>query len=144
MLDDAMRTPKFQVLDTMDGSELRYLLSLERLGMLDGPQKDRLGLLLMNVARTAVAQMIADGKLQPRYDEDFDADMVMYAVQASRKAPLDSRTPQGVWCYIRTAVQNRIKNWIRHNHFVERVKSKNAQYNCSAGATDFYMNRRTP
>jgi hypothetical protein len=56
-----MRKPKFQVLDTMDGSELRYLLSLERLGLLDGPQKDRLGLLLMNVARTAVAQMIADG-----------------------------------------------------------------------------------
>lgn len=101
---------------------LKQALLMRRAGAIDGRTSNVLGRLLQNIGRCAACEMVREGKLKvnTRREEDFDLDCSLYAVQAANKADLD-RTGKEIFCFIRNAVKNMIRNRIRYSCAKKRI-----------------------
>lgn len=109
-------------------------------GTLDWRGDMLLGKCLMNVARCAVCEMKLEGKLQfeTRHDVEFDPNCAMWAVEVSNKVDV-GKTGKEIFCYIRTGVKNRIKNYIAMKSRAKRRGDEVSLEDCDK-ITDIFGN----
>lgn len=96
---------------------------IRRKGDLDTAMDTELGELLMSTARYAITCYLRSGKVMKDAPSDIESDILMYIIEASRKAETDN--PRMFVNFLIKTGQNRIRwslrDTIRHNGIVSPV-----------------------
>lgn len=119
---------------------LKEALIARKAGTIDAATDNQLGLFLQNVSRWAIASQVKAGKLwrTVSQDEDFQADVLMHVCSKLDQLELD-REPKEIIVYLKTAAQNKCRNYVRDMSRQKRQHDDVELIECDK-ATDIFGN----